>query len=53
MMKKCKSCGNYTLHEKCPVCDSKTVSPGPGKFSPEDKYGEYRRRSKLKNLGND
>lgn len=47
-MKKCKSCGRYTLDKKCPVCGSKAVNPDPGPYSPEDKYGKYRREEKLK-----
>lgn len=43
---KCE-CGNYTLKESCPKCNKKTFGPLPPKFSPEDKYGEYRRRVKM------
>jgi len=45
-MKFCKSCKIYTLEEKCPSCGEKTVQPGPMKFSPQDPYGEYRRKLK-------
>jgi len=41
-MKKC-SCGVYTFKESCPKCGEKTVNPNPPPFSPEDKYGKYRR----------
>ena len=41
-LKKCE-CGQYTLKEKCPTCGKDTVSPHPAKFSPQDKYGKYRR----------
>lgn len=27
-------------------CDKKTISPKPAKYSPEDKYGKYRRIAK-------
>jgi len=34
---------HYSLREKCPVCGLPTSTPHP-KYSPEDKYGEYRRK---------
>jgi len=43
-MRKCNSCGVYTLKEKCPKCNQPTASPHPASFSPEDKYGKYRRQ---------
>ena len=46
---KCMSCGNYTLKEIC-KCSSKAVTPRPAKYSPEDKYGKYRREVKKENL---
>ena len=42
-MKICPECNNYTLKDLCPVCKVPTVNPHPPKFSPEDKYGKYRR----------
>jgi len=42
----CNSCHQYTLEKKCAKCDSPAVTPKPAKYSPEDKYGEYRRRYK-------
>jgi len=45
-MKKCKKCNSYTFKEVCPKCGSKTTSPHPPKYSPVDKYGEYRRLAK-------
>ncbi len=42
---KCTGCGKYTMKESC-ICGSKALSPKPPKFSPEDKYGEYRRKVK-------
>lgn len=47
-MRKCDKCGIYTIKEKCPECESETKDPRPGKFSPEDKYGKYRRKEKKK-----
>lgn len=46
-IRKCIDCNSYTLQKKCPNCGSKTRSPHPAKFSPEDKYGEYRRKEKI------
>jgi H/ACA ribonucleoprotein complex subunit 3 len=40
---KCGRCGTYTMKEMC--CE-KTLTPKPAKFSPEDKYGHYRRKAK-------
>ncbi|MBS3815467.1 MAG: RNA-protein complex protein Nop10 [Hadesarchaea archaeon] len=45
-IKKCKECGKYTLQEVCPDCGSEVGTPHPPKFSPEDNYGEYRRKLK-------
>ncbi len=33
----------YTLKDVCPKCGAKAKSAHPMKFSPEDKYGKYRR----------
>ncbi|GAY25838.1 ribosome biogenesis protein [Desulfurococcaceae archaeon AG1] len=41
-IRKCPKCGRYTLKEKCPICGAETISPHPARFSPEDKYVEYR-----------
>ncbi len=43
-MRKCGSCGRYTLKATCPVCGGKTYMPIPPRFSPEDPYGKYRRK---------
>ncbi len=42
---KCPSCGSYGLSEQCP-CGGTRISPKPPKWSPEDKYGAYRRKYK-------
>ena len=42
---KCEICGRYTMKEKC-ACNGKAITPKPAKFSPEDKYGSYRRKFK-------
>jgi H/ACA ribonucleoprotein complex subunit 3 len=46
----CKKCHIYTLEKICPKCNEKTISPKPGKYSPEDKYGKYRRLAKSKSI---
>ena len=46
---KCKSCGKYTMAEKC-SCGGEAVKIGPAKYSPEDKYGKYRRTVKKEDL---
>ncbi|MDD5110922.1 MAG: RNA-protein complex protein Nop10 [Candidatus Altiarchaeota archaeon] len=49
-MKKCTSCGTYTLKAECPACGKIAASPHPARYSPNDKYGEYRRRMKKENI---
>ncbi len=41
-IRKCPSCGRYTLKERCPRCGSLTIVAHPHRFSPEDKYVRYR-----------
>ena len=43
-LRKCVDCGEYTLHES--HCSKPTKSAYPPKYSPADKYGEYRRKAK-------
>ncbi len=43
---KCPKCRKYTLAEKCNNCGVRTITPKPAKFSPEDRYGKYRRMMK-------
>ena len=43
---KCPSCQNYTLEKICSKCNLETILPKPPKYSPEDKYGSYRRNIK-------
>lgn len=47
---KCESCGKYTMNDTCPSCGSKSFSPRPPKYSPEDAYGSYRRKAKREQL---
>lgn len=46
-LRKCIKCGAYTMSEQCPKCGGETHTAHPPKFSPEDKYGKYRRRAKF------
>ncbi|MEK6951059.1 MAG: RNA-protein complex protein Nop10 [Nanoarchaeota archaeon] len=43
---KCGSCRTYTLTKACPRCGQETFLARPPKFSPEEKYGELRRKIK-------
>jgi len=42
---KCAKCGSYGLEEGC-GCGGARAKPKPPKYSPEDKYGGYRRKFK-------
>ena len=42
---KCTECNKYTMKEVC-SCGQKTIDSRPPKYSPEDKYGKYRREAK-------
>ena len=46
---RCKKCREYTMKEIC-SCSGKAISTRPAKYSPEDKYGKYRRETKRENL---
>jgi H/ACA ribonucleoprotein complex subunit 3 len=43
LIKKCPSCGIYTMKGFCPSCNDRTLASDPPKYSPEDKYGDIRR----------
>jgi len=43
---KCENCGKYTMKKIC-LCNGKTKTQKPAKFSLEDKYGYYRRKAKI------
>lgn len=48
-LSKCMKCSRYTLEEdKCPECGGPVTTPQPPRYSPQDKYGEYRRKAKRK-----
>jgi len=45
-LRKCTNCRLYTLKDLCPKCGLGTIMPIPARYSPQDSYGEYRRRLK-------
>lgn len=42
LMRRCLSCGRYTLKRECSGCGGGTKSAHPARFSPDDKYARYR-----------
>ncbi len=46
----CKDCNLYTLNDRCPKCNKITIRPIPPKYSPDDKYGMYRRKVKFETM---
>lgn len=50
-MRRCPECGRYTLLDLCASCGEKTTCPIPPKYSPDDRMGEYRRRTILERYG--
>ncbi|USN45659.1 MAG: ribosome biogenesis protein [Candidatus Woesearchaeota archaeon] len=42
LIRRCPVCFSYGLSDVC-SCGQKRTIPNPPKFSPEDKYGAYRR----------
>ena len=47
----CSKCREYTLEIICNKCKNKSISKYPPRFSPQDRYGEYRRKLKKQNMG--
>jgi H/ACA ribonucleoprotein complex subunit 3 len=47
----CKNCKKYTLDYICNYCNKKTISKNPPRYSPQDRYGEYRRKLKKQEKG--
>jgi H/ACA ribonucleoprotein complex subunit 3 len=44
----CKKCKIYTLNKICKNCNQNTILKNPPRFSPQDRYGKYRRELKRK-----
>lgn len=47
---KCENCKTYTMKEQC-SCGGKAATVKPAKYSPEDKYADYRRKAKKEQEG--
>jgi H/ACA ribonucleoprotein complex subunit 3 len=45
-IKVCPHCKKYTMQKHCPACNAPTIIAKPPKYSPEDRYGDLRRRAK-------
>ncbi len=45
-LRRCPDCDRYTLDEVCLNCGRSTERAGPARYSPEDRYGQYRRALK-------
>ncbi|MDP3066766.1 MAG: RNA-protein complex protein Nop10 [Methanobacteriaceae archaeon] len=45
-MRRCRLCSEYTIQDQCPHCGGGVKVVYPPKYSPEDKYGKYRRMLK-------
>ena len=50
-LRKCKDCGKYSTKDVCPDCGGATVTALPPRYSPEDRYGEYRRKAIAEEFG--
>ncbi|MFQ5997745.1 MAG: RNA-protein complex protein Nop10 [Candidatus Bathyarchaeia archaeon] len=50
VLRKCTTCGEYTLKSRCPKCAGRTSIPHPPKFSLDDKYAKYRRAVREESL---
>lgn len=40
---RCTGCRRYTMKDRCPECGGEVRTPHPARFSPEDRWGKYRR----------
>jgi len=44
ILRVCRTCHRYTVLAACPECGAATRSPHPARFSPQDRFGAYRRK---------
>jgi H/ACA ribonucleoprotein complex subunit 3 len=44
MMMRCGACNRYTMEQECPVCKGPVERRAPARYSPQDRFGKYRRR---------
>lgn len=42
-MRRCPDCERYTLKDACPECGTPSINTFPPRYSPEDRFGKYRR----------
>lgn len=42
----CTACSRYTMDDTCPKCAAPVHQAKPPKYSPEDRWGSYRRQAK-------
>lgn len=49
-IRRCSADNTYTLSETCLKCGGPTHNAHPARFSPEDRYGSYRRKAKQDTL---
>ena len=45
-LRRCPACEEYTPENQCNRCGWTTERAGPARYSPEDRYGAYRRALK-------
>lgn len=45
-IRKCRICRIYTMREICPSCGKRTAMALPPRYSPDDRFGKYRRMLK-------
>ena len=43
LLRRCRGCGRYGLHARCPACGGETATPHPARYSPQDRWAKYRR----------
>ncbi|MCU0798490.1 MAG: RNA-protein complex protein Nop10 [Candidatus Thermoplasmatota archaeon] len=48
-IKRCNDCRTYTLKDQCPKCGLAVINTFPPRYSPEDRYGKYRRMARYGN----
>jgi len=48
LLRKCPTCGRYTLELSCPDQHGPTTTAHPAKFSPDDRYARYRVASRYR-----
>ena len=42
LIRKCTMCNKYTLKNTCEICSTSTTIPHPARYSPDDKYIQFR-----------